>query len=265
MPILIHGSGGNRDINLQDVTAKSSDRFYYITPDEGYDGIGKVTVAQMNLQSKTISPSINEQLVKPDTLYDGLDKVTVGAVMLQEKTVNPTSSEQIVTPDSNYVGLSKVTVSAMSAGGSSSEKIEFTPDEIEYAYQRSASSKDYIAFNIARDAINGFAMLYKGYTLSGTSYTSGIGDYCFVSLVTPNDAFANPVTYSKWLNGSPSTAKCYYAVLSYKSSGSYFISQRMFFLSGGCLYIFPDRKTSTATASSIVDYMAEGKYDLIYW
>lgn len=262
MPIIIHGS--SKSLNLEERTVRSTTTTQVITPSEGYDGIGEVTVNPLRLQTKSITPSTSEQTIEPGALYDGLGKVTVGAVKLQEKTVTPTENEQIITPDSTYIGLSKVTVSAM-PGGSSVGRIEFTPDEIEYAYQSTEDSKDYIAFNIARDTINGFVMIYKGYTLSGTSYTSNIGDYCFISLVTPSDAFINPVTYSKWLNGSLSTAKCYYAVLSYKSSGTYSISQRMFFLSGGYLYIFPNRKTSTATESSMVNYMDDGKYDLIYW
>lgn len=64
------------------------------------------------LQTKTVTANGD---ISPDDGYCGLGKVTVNvpAPTLQTKTVTPTKSQQTVTPDSNYNGLSQVTVNAI--------------------------------------------------------------------------------------------------------------------------------------------------------
>lgn len=78
MPILIHGS--SKSLNLEERTVRSTTTTQVITPSEGYDGIGEVTVNPLRLQTKSVTPSTSEQTVEPGALYDGLGKVTVGAV-----------------------------------------------------------------------------------------------------------------------------------------------------------------------------------------
>lgn len=78
MPILIHGS--SKSLNLEERTVRSTTTTQVITPNEGYDGIGEVTVNPLRLQTKSVNPSTSEQTVEPGALYDGLGKVTVGAV-----------------------------------------------------------------------------------------------------------------------------------------------------------------------------------------
>lgn len=124
---------------LQEKTATTSG---VIAPDNGYAGLGKVTV-ELNEQEKTIeltsagatvitpdsgkllskvtvTPKLKAQSVELTSAdgievstspgYAGLSEVTV-TPKLQEKTSTLTSaSATSITPDSGYVGLSKVTV-----------------------------------------------------------------------------------------------------------------------------------------------------------
>lgn len=106
-------------VNVPDKAPKLQSKTTYsngdVTPDSGYDGLSKVTVAvpenTPRLQSKTATTNGD---VTPDSGYDGLSKVTVNvsgdAPKLQEKSITPTKSTQTVTPDSTHDGLSKVTV-----------------------------------------------------------------------------------------------------------------------------------------------------------
>lgn len=66
------------------------------------------------LQSKTATPSGSQQVIQPDNGYDGLDKVTVAAAQLQAKSV---SQNGTVTPDNGYYGLSSVAVNVPTGGG----------------------------------------------------------------------------------------------------------------------------------------------------
>lgn len=124
---------------LQEKTATTSG---VITPDDGYAGLGKVTV-ELNEQEKiieltsagatvitpdsgkllskvTVTPKLKAQSVEL-TSADGIEvSTTPGYAGLSEVTVTPKLQEKIstltsasatsVTPDSGYVGLRKVTV-----------------------------------------------------------------------------------------------------------------------------------------------------------
>lgn len=64
---------------LEDITVKSGSVQQTVVADEGYDGIGEVTVEPIALQNKTVTPSASQQTVTADTGYDGLGTVTVEA------------------------------------------------------------------------------------------------------------------------------------------------------------------------------------------
>ena len=63
---------------LQEKTATANGE---VTPDEGYDGLSKVTVNVPKpapvLQGKIAAPSKNAQVITPDSGYDGLSRVAV--------------------------------------------------------------------------------------------------------------------------------------------------------------------------------------------
>lgn len=65
---------------LQDKTVAPSDTQQTITADDGFDGLGTVTVESIKLQDKTVIPSSEQQTITADQGYDGLGTVTVGAV-----------------------------------------------------------------------------------------------------------------------------------------------------------------------------------------
>lgn len=105
-PALDRHSGGTEEITLQE---KETNENGVVTPDEGYDGLGSVTVNVPDppLQEKTATAN---GTVTPDAEYYGLSKVEVSiadAPVFQEKTV--TSNGEVL-PDEGYDGLSKVTV-----------------------------------------------------------------------------------------------------------------------------------------------------------
>lgn len=87
------------------------------TPDEGYDGLSKVTVDQIPdvYQDTSDATASADDILSGKTAYINGEKVTGTATQkpdptFQAKSVIPTAFEQTVTPDSGYDGLSKVTV-----------------------------------------------------------------------------------------------------------------------------------------------------------
>jgi hypothetical protein len=134
-------------INNQNKTVNSSTVSQSIIADQGYTGLGTVTVNPYTLDSSTVDPSSNQIVVTSNA--DGLSSVTVNAVNsiwpsetitrngfysisaqnwgydffdgvdidvsvdtgnLQTKTVNSSTSSQTITPDYGYTALSQVTV-----------------------------------------------------------------------------------------------------------------------------------------------------------
>lgn len=124
---------------LQEKSATPTKAQQIVTPEEGYYGLSKVTVAKIpdnyviptgvieiaangthDVSGKAsatvnVQPKLQEKTatangeVTPDDTYQGLSKVTVNVQpKLQEKSVTANGD---VTPDSGFQGLSKVTVS----------------------------------------------------------------------------------------------------------------------------------------------------------
>ena len=141
-------------INNQNKTVDSSTSSQTVTYDNGYTGLGTVTVNPYILDSSTVDPSINQIVVTSSA--DGLSSVTVNAINAvsgsdtitqngsytfdgpsfgadyleslqidvsvdgqpinnQNKTVNPSTSQQSITADSGYTGLGTVTFNAVTA------------------------------------------------------------------------------------------------------------------------------------------------------
>lgn len=143
------GGGGTSELQAKEATPLITNAQQIILPDEGYDGLSKVTVnpmptgtlktptvnsigyvsagvqtagylntsatsgLQLSTQAaKTITPTTYSQTAVASGKYT-TGAVTVGAVSLQSKTVSPSSSSQTVKPDSGYTGLSQVTVNGV--------------------------------------------------------------------------------------------------------------------------------------------------------
>lgn len=140
------GGGGTSELQAKEATPLITNVQQIIVPDEGYDGLSKVTVnpmpagalktptvnsigyvsagvqtagylgtsatsgLQLSTQAaKTITPTTYSQTAVASGKYT-TGAVTVGAVSLQSKTVSPGTSSQTVRADSGYTGLSQVMV-----------------------------------------------------------------------------------------------------------------------------------------------------------
>lgn len=84
------------------ITPSAAAETYY--PDEGYDGIYKISV----VGDSDLSP---ENIVYGKQIFDVVGSHKCPTFTTQEKTVTPSANSQTVQPDSGYDGLSQVTVS----------------------------------------------------------------------------------------------------------------------------------------------------------
>ena len=104
---------GGAEVNNQDKTVDSSILAQYITCDEGYTGLGTVTVNPYSLQSATVNSSTLSQTINPSTGYNGFSSVTVNPYLLEVKTVDASVNAQTIYPSSGYNGLAQVTVNSL--------------------------------------------------------------------------------------------------------------------------------------------------------
>lgn len=142
------GGSGTSELQAKEATPLITNAQQIILPDEGYDGLSKVTVnpmpdgalktptvnsigyvssgvqtagyfdtsatsgLQLSTQAaKTITPTTYSQTAVASGKYT-TGAVTVGAVSLQSKTVSPSTSSQTIRADSGYTGLSSVVMDA---------------------------------------------------------------------------------------------------------------------------------------------------------
>ena len=85
--------------NVQTKTVTAGTSNIDVTPDSGYVGMSKVTVAPTPTETKTATPSPSAQTVTPSS-GKYLSSVTVNAINTQTKTVRAGTSQVIATPDS---------------------------------------------------------------------------------------------------------------------------------------------------------------------
>ena len=89
-------------LHEKQITPSAAAETYY--PDEGYDGIYKISV----VGDPDLSP---ENIVYGKQIFDVVGSHKCPTFTTQEKTVTPSANSQTVQPDSGYDGLSQVTVS----------------------------------------------------------------------------------------------------------------------------------------------------------
>lgn len=100
---------GSASPTLQEKTAEPKTSSVDVIPDEGFDGLSKVTV-------EPVTSSIDENIV-PENIKKDISILGVTGTMeeateptLQEKTAEPKTTSQTITPDEGYDGLSQVVV-----------------------------------------------------------------------------------------------------------------------------------------------------------
>ena len=128
---IISAFPGKSKPKLQSKTIHPLYAQFDVTPDSGYVGLAKVTIAPQS-QVKYVTPSTTQKTVTPDS-NKLLSSVVVNAIETQTKGVSPTINEQIIKPDSGKY-LTQVTVGGAIGGyytlsdtyNTDSTKLEFS-------------------------------------------------------------------------------------------------------------------------------------------
>ena len=176
-------------VNLQDKVVKPTTSSQEVVSDEGYVGLGKVTIDGVNLQEKTVSPTITTKEVTADSSFDGLSKVTVEAVALQDKVVKPTTSAQEIIPDDGYLGLGRVTVEASEAAATEYYQFIFNNHE-------DISSKRFsIDWSKLPDFFESTFGINPDLTFSEIATQAGTSDYAIRFPLAVGDTNANNKLY----------------------------------------------------------------------
>jgi hypothetical protein len=207
--------GGGQVINNQNKTVNSSTSSQNITADQGYTGLGTVTVNPYTLDTKTVNPSTNSITVNSSA--DGMSSVTVNAVTAsidpdiqagnikkdveilgvvgtyegtavnnQNKTVDPSISSQTITADSGYTGLGTVTVNPVNAVYGS----DTITQNGAYTYDGMAFGGDYLdVFQIDVSVEGGQAVNNQNKTVDSSTSSQSVtfdSGYTGLSTVTVN-------------------------------------------------------------------------------
>lgn len=153
---------------------------------DGYANlIGNISTTP-SLQNKTISPTTSQQTVTADNGYDGLGTVTVNAIQTETKTATPTTSSQNIDATSGKY-MTRVTVSAIqtetktATPSTSQQTINATSGKymtsVTVSAVTSAIDADIVAGNIKKDVnILGVTGTYEG-SGGGSTLTPTAGDY----------------------------------------------------------------------------------------
>lgn len=101
------------NFTTQDKTVNPTTSEQTIAADEGFDGLGSVTVEAV---TSTIDSNITAENIKAGISILGVTgSYTPEEYVTQSKTVSPSTEAQTVTPDADYDGLDSVTVEAITA------------------------------------------------------------------------------------------------------------------------------------------------------
>lgn len=110
---------GGAEVNNQDKTVDSSVLAQYITCDEGYTGLGTVTVNPYSLQSASVKYTQNgSYTINASSGYNGLSTVDISVNVqgnLTPMTFSPDVSTKTYTAPGNYTGYSSVTIEGVTS------------------------------------------------------------------------------------------------------------------------------------------------------
>ena len=155
-------TGNVIELLAQEKTVRPQATAQEVTPDNGYNGLSKVTIQAMNMQAKTgVAPRSYGYTVYADGGYDGMSSVSINAVtsdvdgniqpenirkgvsilgvigtyevvpVYENLSVSPSKQEQVFTPDEGVDGFDRVTVSAVTAAIDSNIKPENIKRDVE--------------------------------------------------------------------------------------------------------------------------------------
>ena len=108
--------GGSAAPVLQNKTVTPATSSQTVTPDNGYDGLARVTVNAIPSNYEDVAEeteTYTDSLGELESVINSLPDAGDTTITLQEKTATPSTAAQNILPDSGYDGLSKVTVAAM--------------------------------------------------------------------------------------------------------------------------------------------------------